>query len=237
MKKLFVFFTLIAGLFGLASCGYKSPAMSHAEFMAAENGDDVIVEGYISARQSWWEDKATLYLTTNNEGEGYFVYEYQCTEEEFNSKLVVGACLRIYGAKTIYDGEHEIMGNNIDYEKSGVITNAPKFNEKALNVTKVNNEELIKYQNGLFTATLKVKGSYSFKNDNENDDIYFTLVDEAGNELSCCVECYVENIYPTVKGVITSADFVEGASVTVTGYLYWWKTAANPHITSIVINK
>ena len=236
MKKLFVFFALVAGLFGLASCGYDSPAMSHAEFMAAESGDDVIIEGYISARQSWWNG-ATLYLTTNNEGEGYFVYSYQCTEEEFNNVLVVGACLRIYGSKTIYDGEHEIMGENIDYEKSGVVTDAPKFEEKALKVTTVNNEELNKHQNGLFTATLKVKGTYSFKNDNENDDIYFTLVDEDGNELSCCVEYYVENIFSTVKGVITSGDFVEGASVTVTGYLYWWQTAANPHITSVVINK
>lgn len=237
MKKLFVFFALLAGLFGLASCGYKSPAMSHEEFMAAENGDDVIIEGYISARQSWWNG-ATLYLTTNNEGEGYFIYGYQCTEEEYNNELVVGACLRVYGSKTIYDGEHEIMGENVDYEKSGVITNAPEFAEKALKVTTVNNEELNKHQNGLFTATLKVKGTYTFKDStNQTDDIYFTLVDEAGNELSCCVEYYLTTAYDAVRTVILSEGFVEGASVTVTGYLYWWQTAANPHITSIVVNK
>lgn len=235
MKKLFVFFGLLVGLFSLASCGYESPAMSYEEFMAAENGDDVIVEGYISARQSWWNG-ATLYLT-GAKGEGYFIYGYECTEDEYNSELVVGACLRVYGTKTIYAGEHEIMGENVDYEKSGIVDNAPKFNEKVLEIESVKTEDLEQYQNCLFTATLKVKGAASFKDDtNKTDDIYFTLVDEAGNTMDCCVEFYLVSAYESVRNVIVSEDFKDGASVTVTGYLYWWN-GANPHITSIVVNK
>ena len=235
MKKLFVFFALLVGLVSLASCGYESPAMSYDEFMAAENGDDVIIEGYISARQSWWNG-ATLYLT-GAKGEGYFVYNYECTEEEYNSDFVVGACLRVYGSKTIYAGEHEIMGENVDYDKSGIVKDAPKFDEKVLEVKSVKTEDLEAYQNALFTATLTVKGNYSFKDDaNKSDDIYFTLVDANGNTMDCCVEYYLVSAYDSVRNVIVSGDFVDGASVTVTGYLYWWN-GANPHITSIVVNK
>ena len=164
MKKLFVFFALLVGLVSLASCGYESPAMSYEEFMAAENGDDVIVEGYISARQSWWNG-ATLYLT-GAKGEGYFVYNYECTEEEYNSDFVVGACLRVYGAKTIYAGEHEIMGENVDYEKSGIVKDAPKFDEKVLEVKSVKTEDLEAYQHYIYPIGTDIANSQRYGNNN-----------------------------------------------------------------------
>ena len=36
--------------------------LSYAEYMAAELDSEVVVETYVQAKQSWWEDKATVYI-------------------------------------------------------------------------------------------------------------------------------------------------------------------------------
>ena len=35
--------------------------MTYDEYMAAAVDDEVVIEAYVQAKQSWWEDKATLY--------------------------------------------------------------------------------------------------------------------------------------------------------------------------------
>ena len=35
--------------------------MTYEEYMAAELDSQVVVEAYVQAKQSWWEDKATVY--------------------------------------------------------------------------------------------------------------------------------------------------------------------------------
>ena len=35
--------------------------MTHDEYLAAAVDDEVVVETYVQAKQSWWEDKATIY--------------------------------------------------------------------------------------------------------------------------------------------------------------------------------
>ena len=45
-----------------ASAEEKSEGvMTYDEYMAAELDTEVVVETYVQAKQSWWEDKATLY--------------------------------------------------------------------------------------------------------------------------------------------------------------------------------
>lgn len=221
--------------------------MDYENFMAAEAGDFVAIEGYVSAKQSWWADKATMYLAGENAGEGYFIYEMTMTEAEYNNDYKIGAKVRIYGAKTIYAGEHEIMGKDINYDLSTVET--AKASNHIVDITSsVKADDIEKYQNSKFTATLKVKqypaqaegsnttvaanGAYAYKGSEPTDDLYFILVDAAGNELSCCVEKYLTSAYATVKEALMSADFTVGELVEVEGYLYWWE-GANPHITSI----
>ena len=36
-------------------------AMSHADYMAAANDTEVVVETYVQAHQSWWDNKVTVY--------------------------------------------------------------------------------------------------------------------------------------------------------------------------------
>ena len=47
--------------------------MSYADFVAADLDTEVVVETYVQAKQSWWEDKATIY--TQNEDGAFFIYE------------------------------------------------------------------------------------------------------------------------------------------------------------------
>ena len=35
--------------------------MTHAEYVAAELDTQVVVEAYVQAKQSWWDNKATVY--------------------------------------------------------------------------------------------------------------------------------------------------------------------------------
>ena len=35
--------------------------MTYEEYMAADLDSEVVIEAYVQAKQSWWEDKATLY--------------------------------------------------------------------------------------------------------------------------------------------------------------------------------
>ena len=34
--------------------------MSYAEYVAAEEDEEVTISGYVQAKQSWWENKATV---------------------------------------------------------------------------------------------------------------------------------------------------------------------------------
>lgn len=221
--------------------------MSYEEFMAAENGDFVRIQGYISAKQSWYADKATMYLT-DAKGEGYFAYEIPMTQEEYNTKYTVGTCLELKATKTIYSGEHEIMGSNLNSIK--VVEDAYAMDQIAIDVSNdVSVAATSKVQNAYFTAVLKVKEytttdpnatvalnkAYGFKGDAATDDLYFTLVDKNGNELSCCVERYLTGPDTSVYQKVLSADFVIDAYVKVTGYMYFYDDKPNPHITSITL--
>ena len=248
LTKEFSFDTVLTENITLYAKWTLMEVMSYKNFMASESGDSVVIEGYIADRQSWWSNKATMYLVGDNQGEGYFIYEMAMTEEEYNTKYTIGTKLRVYGLKTIYAGEHEIMGDNIDYNLTSVVEDA-KMPNHVVDVTySVATEDLEDLNNAYFTATLKIKEypaqaensettvsankAYAYKGDEPTDDLYFVLEDANGNELSCCVEYYLVDYYDTLKQVITSSEFTIGKLVKVTGYMYWWN-GANPHITSI----
>ena len=37
-------------------------ALTWAEFMATENDAEIIIEGYVQGKQSWWDNKCSVYL-------------------------------------------------------------------------------------------------------------------------------------------------------------------------------
>ena len=55
--------------------------MTYEEYMAADLDSEVVIEAYVQAKQSWWEDKATLY--TQDQDGAYFIYNSVCSEEDY----------------------------------------------------------------------------------------------------------------------------------------------------------
>ena len=70
-----------------------------------EKAADQAHESYVQAKQSWWEDKATIY--TQDKDGAYFIYNMPCSEEEYE-KLVPGTKIKVTGYKAEWSGEIEV---------------------------------------------------------------------------------------------------------------------------------
>ena len=196
--------------------------MTYAEYAAAELDSEVVVETYVQAKQSWWEDKATIY--TQNEDGAFFIYEMACSEDDY-AKLTEGTKIKVTGVNSEWSGEVEIVDATFEIEDGNFVA-AP------VDVTDLlGKDELIEKQNQLVSFTDLTVKSVAFKNDQPGDDIYVTF-EKDGNELSACLEYYLngsdEEFYNLVSGL------EEGATVDVEGFLYWYE-GANPHITKVTV--
>ena len=72
MKKILALMLALALAVPFASCGNKETpeventqkdevkVMTHDEFVAAELDSPVVVETYVQAKQSWWDNKGTF---------------------------------------------------------------------------------------------------------------------------------------------------------------------------------
>lgn len=198
--------------------------MTHEEYMAAEIDAEVIVETYVQAHQSWWDNKVTVYCQSPDGA--YFVYELACTEEDA-ANLVPGTKIRVTGTKGAWEGEIEIMGGTFEFVEGGDTFIAEAFDATTL----LGTDELIDHQNELVTFKGLTVKAIEYKNGEPGDDIYLTLaLGEA--EYSFCVEIYLtgedSDVYTTV------ATLKEGDVVDVESFLYWYQ-GANPHVTAIAI--
>ena len=213
--------------FSLVSCGAVNPnaksegTMTYAEYAAAQIDANVVIEGFVQGKQSWWDNKGTFYL---QDGTGaYFVYELGCTEEEYN-KMTVGTKLKITGVKAEWAGEVEIIDATFEILEGTWIAEA-----KDLTSVIANEEELLKHQNMLAKFTDMTVKEISYKNGEPGDDIYVTLTKD-GVDYGFCVEVYLtgtETSVYTMVGTLTAGDVVD-----VEGFLYWY-SGMNPHITKI----
>ena len=195
--------------------------MTHAEYAAAAMDADVVVETYVQATQSWWDNKITVYCQSPDGA--YFAYELKCSEED-SKKMIPGAKIRITGVKGEWAGEVEIMDGTFEFVEGEPFI-AEAFDATAL----LGTDDLIKHQNEkvAFKGMTFVKRDY--QNGEPGKDIYvtFKLNDK---EYSFCVESYLtapdSDLYKAV-GELKAGDVVD-----VEGFLYWYE-GANPHITNI----
>ena len=113
---------------------------SYADFVAADLDTEVVVETYVQAKQSWWEDKATIY--TQNEDGAFFIYEMACSEDDY-AKLTEGTKIKVTGVKSEWSGEVEIVDATFEIEDGNYVA-AP------VDVTDLlGKDELIEKQNQL----------------------------------------------------------------------------------------
>ena len=213
--------------------------MTYQEYMDAELESEVDIEAYVQAKQSWWEDKATIYAADPDGA--YFIYNANVSEDLYK-ELNDGVKIRVKGYKTERSGETEIAeGAEVEVVKDG-----GTWNEPVKDVTEYlgNEEELIKYQNQKvefkdMTIEPAEDGSdaaYLYNYDGsgeEGDDLYFRASKD-GKTYTFTVESYLcdkdSDVYKAVK------ELKVGDKVDMEGFLYWYE-GANPHITSLTVLK
>ncbi|MBE5865943.1 MAG: hypothetical protein E7292_07005 [Lachnospiraceae bacterium] len=209
--------------------------MTYEEYAAAALDTEVVVETYVQAKQSWWEDKATLY--TQDENGAYFIYEMACSAEDYE-KLTVGTKIRVTGYKSEWAGEVEIIDGTFEIIEGNYVAEAEDM------TALLGSEELINHQNKL--VSFKGMTVEASKDANGNDVAFLYNWDgsgEDGNDLyfnasvngatyNFTVESYLcdntTDVYAAVKNLQI------GDTIDMEGFLYWYE-GVNPHITSVTV--
>ena len=114
MKKLIAMLLVLTMVLSFAGCAKKDAGMSHADYVATANDTEVVVETYVQAHQSWWDNKVTVYCQSPDGA--YFLYELACSEEDA-AKLVPGTKIRVTGYKSEWSGEVEITDGTFEFVK------------------------------------------------------------------------------------------------------------------------
>ena len=197
--------------------------MTHAEFMAAEIDSEVVIEGFVQAKQSWWNNKGTFYLQDGTGG--YYVYEMPCTEAEYDS-LVVGTKIQVTGARAKWGSFDEIM-NVTDWK----IIGTDKYVAKATDVTSKlgDNAQLVNYTGMLVSLKDLTFKSATYKNDG-GDDIWVAF-EKDGVNYSFTVEVYLTGTDTEVYQAV--ADLAADDVVDIEGFLVWYENTVDLHITKI----
>lgn len=219
MKKL-IAMTLALCMMLVGCAALAEGVMTHADYAAAEIDAEVVVETYVQAKQSWWDNKATVYC--QSEDGAYFLYEMACSEEDY-AKLVPGTKIKVTGYKSEWAGEVEITDAAFEILEGSYI--AEPVDMTAL----LGTDELIAHQNELAAFKGMTVEKIEYKNGQPGDDIYVT-VSANGQSYNFCVEVYLTGtdteVYTTV-GELKAGDVVD-----IEAFLYWYE-GANPHIISV----
>lgn len=206
--------------------------MSYADYAAVELDSAVVVETYVQAKQSWWEDKATVY--TQDEDGAYFLYNMACSEADYEL-LVPGTKIRVTGFKSEWSGEVEIVDATFEIIDGNYIAPAKDVTEL------LGSDELIESQNQFVSFTGMTVEACNDNGDafmynwdgsgEEGSDLYFN-VSYNGATYTFTVESYLcgpgTDVYEAVKALNV------GDTVDMEGFLYWYE-GVNPHITSVTV--
>ncbi len=209
--------------------------MTYEEYMAADLDSQVTVETYVQAKQSWWEDKATVY--SQDENGAYFLYNMACSEEDYE-KLTPGTKIRVTGYKSEWSGEIEITDATFEIVDGNFVAEAKDVTEY------LGQDELNDFQNQ-FVAFKGLVVEAAGKGDDgqdvaflynwdgsgqDGDDLYFNVSNEKGDTFTFTVESYLcdntTDVYAAVK------ELNIGDKIDLEGFMYWYE-GPNPHITSV----
>ena len=241
MKKFLAVILAVMLSLTLVACGdnangddVKSEGvMTYDEYVAAALDSEVVVETYVQAKQSWWEDKATVY--TQDKDGAYFLYNMACSEEDY-AKLTKGTKIKVTGYKSEWSGEVEIVDATFEIVDGNYVADA-------LDVTSMlGTDDLIKHQNEFVAfkgmtveASKDADGNdvaFLYNDDGsgqDGSDLYFN-VSLNGQTYTFTVESYLcdntTEVYSAVKNLSI------GDKIDLEGFLYWYN-GVNPHITAV----
>ncbi len=233
MKRVLAVILTMGLALSLAACGKSADAaadgsaksegvMTYAEYAAAAVDTEVVVETYVQAKQSWWDNKGTFY--TQDQDGAYFIYEMACSEEEYN-KLTPGTKIKVTGVKSEWSGESEIVEATFEIEEGNFVATPVDVTDL------LGKDELIDRQNQyVFFKDMTVE-AVAFKNDEPGDDIYLTLSKD-GNSYDFCLEYYLNGSDQAFYDQVSALE--AGQVVDVEGFLYWYE-GVNTHITKVTV--
>ena len=244
MKKLIAL--LLAGVmaFSMAACSNTKTTDVHAksegtmtyeQYAAADLDSEVTIEAFVQAKQSWWEDQATVYA--QDKDGAYFMYNMACSEEDY-AKLEKGTKIKVTGYKAEWAGEVEIIDATFEIEEG-------TWTAEATDVTALlGTDELIAKQNQFVAfkgmtveASKDADGNdvaYLYKWDGsgqDGDDLYFN-VSLNGETYTFTVESYLCDNTTDVYAAVKALEI--GQTIDMEGFLYWYE-GVNPHITSVTV--
>ncbi len=198
----------------------------------------VVIEAYVQAKQSWWDNKATVYA--QDKDGAYFLYDMACSEDDY-AKLTPGTKIKVTGYKAVWSGEVEIIDATFEIQEGSYIAEAQDV------TSLLGTDDLINHQNKFVSfkgMTVEAAGkdadgndvAYLYKWDGsgqDGDDLYFN-VSLNGSTYTFTVESYLcdntTDVYAAVKNLKI------GDKIDMEGFLYWYN-GVNPHITSVTAAK
>ena len=247
MKKVLALVLAMTFVFAFAACGSKDDnasgadvkgegVMTHAEYIAAELDSPVVIETYVQAKQSWWDNKATVY--TQDKDGAYFLYNMTCSEEDY-AKLTPGTKIKVTGYKAEWAGEVEVAeGATFEIESGNYI--APATDVTALLGTDAlidHQNEFVSFKGLTVEAITDADGNeasflYSWDGSgDEGSDLYFK-VSKDGQAYTFTVESYLCDASTAVYSAVKNLKV--GDTVDLEGFLYWYE-GVNPHITAVTV--
>ena len=226
MKRFFAVLLVLCMALCIVACNKFDPAaksegvMTYEEYAAAEIDAEVVIEAYVQATQSWWENKITVYL--QDPDGAYFAYELACSEADA-AKLTKGTKIKITGTKGAWEGEVEIMDGTFEIMEGTWVATPTDV------TSLLGTDDLIKHQNKLVSFKGMTIASITYKNDAPGDDIYVD-VSKDGKTYSFCVERYLTD--PDTDVYKAFADLKAGDVVDIEGFIYWYE-GVNTHIIAV----
>lgn len=212
--------------------------MNYEAYMAADLETEVTIQAYVQAKQSWWDNQATIYA--QDQDGAYFLYNLECSQEDYD-RLVPGIKIQATGYKSQWSGEIEIIDGSFQ-----ILDDGDTYVASPLDVTDLlGTDELIHYQNQLVSFTgMTVESSGQDESGNEQaflynwdgsgtegDDLYFNA-SWNGQTYTFTIESYLcdssTEVYSAVKNLQV------GQTIDMEGFLYWYE-GVNPHITSVTV--
>ena len=188
-----------------------SEVMPYEVFAAADLDSAVVVEGYVQAKETWWDNVATFFI--QSEDGAYLIYECSISEEDYNDKLVEGAKVKVSGFKSEWSGEVEVADGTVEFLDGTYLAEATDVTEL------FGTDELINEMNKLIAA----KG-VELVNDvpqdwDKSEDLYLdTKVNDA--DVVFVVRRYMTNadeVYEALK------EFKAGDVLDLQCFLYWYE--------------
>ena len=250
MKKSLSLVLVLSMMLALAGCGSSTDGasaqtdeksegvMTYEEFVAADVDSEVVIETYVQAKQSWWDNAATVY--TQDKDGAYFVYNMACSEEDY-AKLEQGTKIKVTGYKSEWAGEVEVIDATFEIEDGSYV--APIEDVTSL----LGSDELINHQNEYVAfkgMTVEAAGQDADGNDvaflynwdgsgEDGNDLYFN-VSLDGNTYTFTVE---SNLCDNTTDVYSAVKNLQiGDVIDMEGFLYWYE-GVNPHITAVTAAK